>query len=75
MQQIYLERIDRASNARRFYFAFIAPTVLAPICVVRIHGRIGGWRRVLPPLVFAEEAGASRWLERQQQRKLRRGYG
>jgi predicted DNA-binding WGR domain protein len=72
--RVYLERVEPAANMRRFYYAFVAPTFCGPICVVRIHGRLGGWRRVLPPLVFVDEAAAVTWLERQRQRKLRKGY-
>lgn len=70
---IYLERIDRANNARRFYYAFVGPTLVGPICVVRIHGRLGVWQRTLSPLIFDDEADAVQWIERQRQRKLRRG--
>jgi predicted DNA-binding WGR domain protein len=71
---VYLERVDLAVNVRRFYYAFVGPTFCGPVCVVRIHGRLGGWQRTLPPLVFADEAAAVKWLERQYCRKLRRGY-
>jgi predicted DNA-binding WGR domain protein len=72
--RVYLERVEPAANVRRFYYAFVAPTLCGPVCVVRIHGRLGGWQRVLPPLVFGDETAAIRWLERQRQRKLRKGY-
>jgi predicted DNA-binding WGR domain protein len=72
--RLYLERVEPAKNVRRFYYAFVGPTICGPICVVRIHGRLGGWQRVLPPLVFSDETTAIRWLERQRQRKLRKGY-
>ena len=71
---MYLERIDTAQNVRRFYFAFVGPTFCGPICVVRIHVRLGAWRRMLPPLVFADEEAAMTWLDRLRRRKLRRGY-
>jgi hypothetical protein len=73
MRAFYLERIDRAANVWRFYYAFVAPTMVAPICVVQLHGRKGVWQRTLPPLTFADEASAVQWLEKQHQRKLRRG--
>jgi predicted DNA-binding WGR domain protein len=72
--RLYLERVEPATNMRRFYYAFVGPTICGPVCVVRIHGRLGGWRRVLPPLVFGDAATAAAWLERQRRRKLRRGY-
>jgi predicted DNA-binding WGR domain protein len=72
--RFYLEHIEPAANVRCFYYAFVGPTFCGPICVVRIHGRLGVWQRTLPPLVFADEAAAVKWLARQYRRKLRRGY-
>jgi predicted DNA-binding WGR domain protein len=72
--RIYLERIEPAANVRRFYYAFVGPTFCGPVCVIRIHGRRGVWQRTLPPLVFADEAAAMKWMARQYRRKLRRGY-
>lgn len=74
MTRMYLERIDTAANVRRFYYAFVGPTFCGPICVIRIHGRLGVWQRTLPPLVFPDEAAAVRWLQRLYRRKLLRGY-
>jgi predicted DNA-binding WGR domain protein len=79
VDSVYLERIDLAVNARRFYYAYVGPTICGPFCVVRAQGapdgRLGVWQRTLPPLVFADEAAAVRWLARLRARKLRRGYG
>jgi predicted DNA-binding WGR domain protein len=72
--RVYLERIDPVANVRRFYYAFVGPTFCGPVCVVRIHGRLGVWQRTLSPLVFSDEAAAAKWLDRQRRRKLRRGY-
>jgi predicted DNA-binding WGR domain protein len=72
--RVYLERVNLAANVRRFYYAFVGPTFCGPVCVVRIHGRLGVWQRTLPPLVFPDEAEAAKWLDRQRRRKLRRGY-
>lgn len=78
MPKLYLERIDAAQNVRRFYYAYVGPTFCGPRPegprVVRIHGRKGVWRRMLPPLVFADAIVAAQWLDRQRRRKLRRGY-
>jgi predicted DNA-binding WGR domain protein len=74
LMRIYLEWVEPAANVRRFYYAFVGPTFCGPVCVVRIHGRLGGWRRVLPPLSFNNEEEAAKWLERQRLRKLRKGY-
>lgn len=71
---MYLERIEPAANVRRFYYAFVGPTICGPFCVVRIHGRLGVWQRTLPPLVFADEVAAVEWIERLRARKVRRGY-
>jgi hypothetical protein len=72
--RVYLEWVAPTVNVWRFYDAFVGPTVCGPVCVVRIHGRLEGWRRVLPPLIFPDEEAAGQWIERQRQRKLRKGY-
>lgn len=71
---IYLTKIDPTRNMKRFYSAGIQPTILGACCLVRMHGRIGGSTRVLPPVSYVSSPAAQIALERLVARKKRRGY-
>lgn len=71
---MYLTKIDPKRNMKRYYSVTIQPTILGPCCLVRIHGRIGGSTRILPPVTYASEPSAQIALERLVARKKRRGY-
>lgn len=71
---MYLTKIDPSRNMKRFYSVAIQPTILGACCLVRMHGRIGGSTRVLPPVPYTSLPAAQVALERLAARKKRRGY-
>lgn len=71
---MYLTKIDPSRNMKRFYSVTIQPTILGACCLVRMHGRIGGSTRVLPPVPYTSLPAAQVALERLAARKKRRGY-
>lgn len=70
----YLTKIDIDHNMKRFYLVTVQPTILGDYCLVRTMGRIGRSTRILPPLVYQDEAMATTAAERLVARKKRRGY-
>mgnify|MGYP000166692556 CR=1 FL=1 len=71
---MYLTKVNPERNMKRFYSVTIQPTILGGCCLVRMHGRIGGSTRVLPPVVYTSPPAAQVALERLVARKKRRGY-
>lgn len=70
----YLTKIDPSRNRRRYYIVTVQATLLGAWCLVRMHGRIAGSTRVLPPIRYASPPAAQLALERLVARKKRRGY-
>lgn len=55
----YLTKIDIDHNMKRFYLVTVQPTILGDYCLVRTMGRIGRRTRILPPVVYRDEAMAT----------------
>ena len=70
----YLIRINPTRNQQRFYLIDIGPTFLGEHCLIRIHGRIGHWQKVLPPIPYPDEASTLRAADKLLHKRLRRGY-
>jgi predicted DNA-binding WGR domain protein len=73
MSGVTLHRIDPARNMARFYALDVQPDLFGCILLVKAWGRIGGRGRVAHEL-HATEALAIAALQRQADRKRRRGY-
>lgn len=71
---IYLTKVDPERNMKRYYRVMVQTTILGEWCLVRAYGRIGRSERIMPPVVCADEAAATRAAERLVARKKRRGY-
>lgn len=73
MSALTLTRIDPARNMQRFYRLDVQPDLFGAWCFIREWGRIGrsGQVREVPCPTLAEAQAA---LDRQRQRKERRGY-
>ncbi|MCK6625574.1 MAG: WGR domain-containing protein [Anaerolineae bacterium] len=68
-----LHRINPARNEARFYLVIVAPTLVDPIAVWRVWGRIGGAQRSkIDPCGSAAEA--EKLAEALVRRKIKRGY-
>ena len=70
----YLTRINPARNEQRYYFLYVAPTLLGEHCIIRIHGRLGHHQHTLPPLIYPDATTAQRAVVILLQRRLKRGY-
>ena len=70
---LVLQKLDPATNARRFYYLAWQPTILG-WAVVRAHGRIGERCRMLAPLPFASRADAWPLIRKTIRIRLRHGY-
>jgi len=73
MQPIELRRIDEARNMRRFYRLAIEADLFGGFLLLRQFGRIGACGRVMAER-FEDGALAAAALDRQAERKRRRGY-
>jgi predicted DNA-binding WGR domain protein len=73
MIAITLHRIDPARNMRRFYRLDVQPDLFGGFAVVKEWGRIGARGRMMDEL-YATEAIAAAAMQRQADRKRRRGY-
>ncbi len=73
MTPIRLTRIDPAKNMARFYALELQPTLFGPVAVVRSWGRIGQPGRIRSDF-FDDQDDARAALQRQAERKKRRGY-
>ena len=73
MTAVTLHRIDPTRNMARFYVLDVQPDLFGCILLVKAWGRIGGRGRVVHEL-HTTEAQASAALQRQAERKRRRGY-
>jgi predicted DNA-binding WGR domain protein len=73
MTAILLRRVDRARNMARFYRLDVQPELFGGVLLTKEWGRIGASGRVQMQC-FGSEAPALAALERQAERKRRRGY-
>jgi predicted DNA-binding WGR domain protein len=73
MSGVYLRRIDPARNMRRFYQLDIEPDLFGGVMLMKAWGRIGARGRVTAER-FESEAPALAALQKQADRKQRRGY-
>ena len=73
MSAVQLARIDLARNMRRFYRLDMQPDLFGGFAVVKEWGRIGARGRTMDEwhMIEAEALAA---LQRQAERKRRRGY-
>lgn len=70
----YLTKINPQENQRRFYLIDVRPTLIGDHCLIRVHGRIGGWSKPLLPIPYPTEAEAIVAADKLLQKRLRRGY-
>ena len=70
---IYLRRIDEAINMRRFYRFDIEPDLFGSVLLMKEWGRIGTRGRITAER-YDSEARAAVALQKQAERKRRRGY-
>jgi predicted DNA-binding WGR domain protein len=73
MTAMNLHRIDPARNMRRFYQLDVQPGLFGGFAVMKEWGRIGGRGRMMDEWHMTE-AEAVAALQRQAERKRRRGY-
>jgi predicted DNA-binding WGR domain protein len=73
MTALHLRRIDPARNMRRFYRLDIEPDLFGGVLLVKEWGRIGARGRMVAES-YDSEALAADALQRQADRKRRRGY-
>jgi len=73
MNAVTLHRIDAARNMARFYALDVQPDLFGGVALVKQWGRIGARGRVSSEH-HADEASALDALEKQAERKRRRGY-
>jgi predicted DNA-binding WGR domain protein len=70
---VHLHRIEPARNMRRFYSLDVQPDLFGGFAVVKVWGRIGARGRMIDELHETEALAASA-MQRQAERKRRRGY-
>ena len=70
---VHLVRIDPARNMRRFYRLDVQPDLFGGVILVKQWGRIGAHGRMVGEWHMTE-AEAVAALQRQAERKRRRGY-
>jgi predicted DNA-binding WGR domain protein len=73
MTAVNLHRIDPACNMRRFYRLDVQPDLFGGFAVVKAWGRIGARGRMVDEWHMTEAAAVAA-LQRQAERKRRRGY-
>jgi predicted DNA-binding WGR domain protein len=71
---VHLRRIDPARNMRRFYSLDVQPDLFGGFALVKTWGRIGAGGRTMDEL-HETDALAATAMQRQAERKRRRGYG
>ena len=70
---VFLRRIDDAKNMRRFYLFDVQPDLFGGVLLVKQWGRIGTCGRLVDES-YDSEASASDAMNKQSERKRRRGY-
>jgi predicted DNA-binding WGR domain protein len=73
MNAVNLRRVDPARNMSRFYRLDMQPDLFGGVLLVKEWGRIGAQGRMVAELYDSEVLAADA-LERQADRKRRRGY-
>ena len=73
MTAVHLRRIDGAHNMRRFYLLDVQPDLFGGVFLVKQWGRIGTGGRIVDEN-YNSEASAAEAMQRQAERKRRRGY-
>ena len=73
MSALHLCRIDDARNMRRFYRLDVQPDLFGGVLLVKQWGRIGTSGRIVDES-YDSEALAADAMQRQAERKRRRGY-
>jgi len=73
MTAVHLRRVDPARNMRRFYRLDMPPDLFGGVLLVKEWGRIGAHGRAVAER-YDTEALAADALQRQAERKRRRGY-
>ena len=73
MTALHLRRIDPSRNMRRFYRLDMQPDLFGGVLLVKEWGRIGAHGRTVAER-FDSEVLAAVALQRQADRKRRRGY-
>ena len=70
---VLLRRIDDARNMRRFYQLDMQPDLFGGVLLVKQWGRIGTSGRIVDES-YSDEALAADAMQKQADRKRRRGY-
>ncbi len=73
MTAVHLRRIDATRNMRRFYRLDVQPDLFGGVLLVKEWGRIGAQGRTVAER-YDDEALAADALQRQAERKKRKGY-
>ena len=73
LEPLYLRRVDKSRNMRRFYKLCLAPTLFGEVMLVRNWGRVGTNGQVKFETFEAAE-DAEKVLNRIERSKRRRGY-
>ena len=71
---LLFERVNREENEARFYYLAWQSTLFAHGAVVRIYGRKGGRRRIMPPVPYPSLDDAWPMIRALIRRRLRHGY-
>jgi len=74
MTTVHLRRVDPARNMRRFYRLDVQPDLFGGVLLMKEWGRIGARGRMVAER-YDSEALAADAMQRQAERKRRRGYG
>lgn len=69
-----LVSINLAVNRQRYYRIAVEPTLLGPVCVTRIYGRLGGKEKRMAPIECESEDQALRQAQRLIKKRIKRGY-
>ena len=70
---VLLRRVDDARNMRRFYWLDVQPDLFGGVLLVKQWGRIGTCGRIVDES-YHSEALAAEAMQKQAERKRRRGY-
>jgi predicted DNA-binding WGR domain protein len=70
---VFLRRIDHTCNMQRFYRLDVQPDLFGGVLLVKQWGRIGTRGRIVDES-YQSEALAADAMQRQAERKRRRGY-
>jgi predicted DNA-binding WGR domain protein len=73
MNAVHLRRVDPSRNMSRFYRLDVQPDLFGSVLLVKEWGRIGAQGRMVAQS-YDSEALAAITLQRQTERKRRRGY-